>query len=115
MTTAIDNKGYRKLLLRGMLGGSFGGFVFVATPILAHMQAFGQNWGSWIFISYLAVGLPYGLFLGGLVGTAIWFIHRHTATNLGPVNRDLIGTLIVMLVASGFWSAESKSESEPIV
>jgi len=95
----MESKKFRILLLRAILGGGVGGFTMAALSVLLRLDLFGSNWGQWLFGFFLFLGLPYGVIVGGIVGTIIWLIHRQTRVDLRPIIRGIIGTAVGITAA----------------
>jgi len=100
MLDALTPKMFLSASLRGAIGGALGAFVLLA--ILLHFEKFASwdIWGGWVVVAFLFFGLPYGAFIGLLVGTTIGLLNRQSGMNLGAVVRIVVGTA----AASLFWS-----------
>jgi hypothetical protein len=96
-------KRLRSLLLRGLGGGALGGFVFAAGAVLFVQPSGWDNWLGWFLIIYVAVGLPFGAFIGGIVGTIGWLIHFQKATALGSSLGALMGTIVGIVCWAIVW------------
>jgi hypothetical protein len=97
-------KRLRSFLLRGIGGGALGGFVFAAGAVLFVQPSGWDNWLGWFLIIYVAVGLPFGAFIGGVVGIIVWLIHFQRPTALGPLSGAIIGTLVGIICWAAVWS-----------
>jgi hypothetical protein len=96
-------RGFRALLLRGLLGGAVGGFVLTSSIIYMSQPKGWDNWFGWLMMGYVVIGLPYGVFIGGLVATAIWSLHRLMKMNLGLLSRVVIGSIMSMICWAVVW------------
>ena len=62
--------------------------------ILISIDRFGSTWGQWFFAEFALFALPMGLFVGGIVGVAIWLVQMKRTIGLGFVQRFVVGSLI---------------------
>src|SRR5438309_2334035 len=94
MAIRKESRGFRISLLRGLIGGALGGFLWAALTILLSIRKFGSTWDQWFFVEFVLFGLPMGLFVGGVVGFVIWLIRIKREISLGLIGRFVVGSLI---------------------
>src|SRR5437660_11801026 len=87
-------------ILRGALGGVVGGFVWVLVFVLLASQPIGGNFFQVLAVTYILSGLPFGLFVGAIVGLIVWMIHKRKAVTLTFGDRLILGIVIAALVRS---------------
>lgn len=102
MAGETKGKGFLKLLLRGVLGGVLGAFLWATTSILISI-GFGPGGWLWLILGFLFSGVPAGVLIGGFTGAAIWTINRLRNASLGLVIRASVGTLLAMIGWFMFW------------
>jgi hypothetical protein len=108
MTEVVRDKGFLRLMLRGAFGGAVGAFVLFALVLLFEKFGSWEIWAGWLLVGYLVFGLPFGAFIGALVGTAITLIKRQAGANLGALVRLILGTAIAVIFwGLFFWERET--------
>ena len=105
-------KGFRILLLRGVLGGALGGFVWAALRIFLELDRFGSTWAHWLFIGYI-FGIPGGVLLGALIATVVWLLHRLSGKDLGPAIRAILGISIAFIPWLVSWLLDDRTGFVP--
>lgn len=107
MAKFVRSEGFLKVLLRGSLGGAFGGFVWALVAVLTSI-GLRQGWWYWLLLGLLYQGLPLGLIIGAMVATLLWFLGRVTQLSLGLFVRFVIGSLIATMIAwiAAWWSTD---------
>jgi uncharacterized membrane protein len=88
--------GLKKLLLRGLLGGAFGGAIWIMGIIAMMGDKLETNWGQWLFIGLLFYA-PMGALVGGVVALVIWLIHEKRSNDFGWLSRFGIGTIVAII------------------
>jgi hypothetical protein len=117
MARAGQNKAFLILLLRGVLGGMVGGFIFAALEVcLIRPNGLG-NWIGWLLIMYISVGLPFSVIIGTALSLAIWLFYHYTGIQLGSLARGTIGTIVGITACAMAWSGSLGEgyESNPLM
>jgi uncharacterized membrane protein YgaE (UPF0421/DUF939 family) len=108
MVGEMKGKGFLRLLLRGLVGGALGAFVLCGILLLFEKFGSWDIWAGWLVVAYFVFGLPFGAFIGGLVGTAITLINKQIGTDMGSLFRLIVGTAIAIIFwALFFWQKEA--------
>ena len=94
------SKSLRIVLLRGVLGGIAGGFVFAGGEVdLLNLTGWDNRLGYFLFL-FLIYGLPFGVFMGFVLSIGIWLIHAQTGKAFGIPARATLGTVFGMIACA---------------
>src|SRR6266403_3670268 len=93
------------LLLRGVVGGLVGGFVFAGVEICLVRPTGWDNWIGYFILIFMIGGLPFGVLVGAIQAVVVWLVYKQTSVRLGPLVTPLFGTVIGVIVIGIWWSA----------
>ena len=102
MKRTKQSKGFLILLLRGVLGGMVGGFIFAVVEVCVMRPNALGNWIGW-FLMICIVVLPITLVISTALSIGYWFFYRETGIELGILARGIIGTIVGITVYATTW------------
>ena len=96
---------FLSLLLRGVVGGLIGGFIFAAIEICLIRPTGWDNWIGYFILIFMIGGLPFGVLVGAIQAVVVWLVDQQTSIRLGPLVTALFGTIIGVIAIGIWWSA----------
>lgn len=107
---SVIKKSSPSYLWRGVAGGLLGSVIWVLSiPSLHH----GNGYKSYYYIVVFAYAVPIGIFIGGLVGAIVAWLHQ-TKRRTGIIVGMCIGTCTATVVGSVYFLLLSGSNGDPI-
>jgi len=85
------------VILRGALGGALGGFILL---LISFFSSIGHISYPHLYLLAIPLSLFFGGVIGGIVGTAVWFLRLLSGRQFGLMGRGIIGfaTALIALV-----------------
>lgn len=105
MVRARQSEAFLVLLLRGVVGGLIGGFVFAGVEICLLRPTGWDNWIGYFILIFMIGGLPFGVLIGAVQAVVVWLINQQTGVRLGPFAMPLFGTVLGMILIGIWWTA----------